>query len=69
MIAWRRVAVGVAGIGLFGLFGAFVAITRPESHVTDVIPSVIGGIVGIAALVWLLSAAARRPAYRLGRTL
>jgi hypothetical protein len=69
MIAWRRVAVGVAGIGLFGLFGAFVAITRPDSHVTDVIPSVIGGIVGIAALVWLLSAAARRPAYRLGRTL
>jgi hypothetical protein len=69
MIAWRRVAVGVAGIGLFGLFGAFVAITRPESHVTDVIPSVVGGIVGIAALVWLHSTAARRPAYRLGRTL
>ena len=69
MIAWRRVAIGVAGIGLFGLFGAFVAITRPESHVTDVIPSVIGGIVAIAALVWLHSTAARRPAYRLGRTL
>jgi hypothetical protein len=69
MIAWRRVAVGVAGICLFGLFGAFVAITRPDSHVTDVIPSVVGGIVGIAALVWLHSTAARRPAYRLGRTL
>jgi len=69
MIAWRRVAIGVAGIGLFGLFGAFVAITRPESHVTDVIPSVIGGIVAIAALVWLHSTAARRPASRFGRTL
>jgi hypothetical protein len=69
MIAWRRVPVGVAGICLFGLFGAFVAITRPDSHVTDVIPSVVGGIVGIAALVWLHSTAARRPAYRLGRTL
>jgi hypothetical protein len=69
MVAWRRVAVGVAGIGLFGLFGAFVAITRPESHVTDVIPSVIGGITGIVALVWLVRAGARRPAYRLGRTL
>ena len=69
MIAWRRVAIGVAGIGLFGLFGAFVAITRPDSHVTDVIPSVLGGIVGIAALVWLHSTAARRPGYRLGRTL
>ncbi|HEX4396825.1 MAG TPA: hypothetical protein VH136_04265 [Trebonia sp.] len=69
MIAWRRVEVGVAGICLFGLFGAFVAITRPDSHVTDVIPSVIGGIVGIAALVWLHGAAARRPAYRPGRAL
>ena len=69
MIAWRRVGIGVAGIGLFGLFGAFVAITRPESHVTDVIPSVVGGIVAIAALVWLHSTAARRPAYRPGRAL
>jgi hypothetical protein len=54
VLAWRRVAIGVAGIGLFGLFGAFVAITRPESHVTDVIPSVIGGIAGIAVMVWLV---------------
>jgi hypothetical protein len=69
IFAWRRVAIGVAGIGLFGLFGAVIALTRPESHVTDVIPSVIGGIVAIAALVWLHSTAARRPAYRFGRTL
>ena len=69
MIAWRRVGIGVAGTGLFGLFGAFVAITRPESHVTDVIPSVVGGIVGIAALVWLHSTAARQPGYRPGRAL
>jgi hypothetical protein len=69
MIAWRRVAVGIAGISLFGLFGAFVAITRPDSHVTDVIPAVVGGIVGIAALVWLHSSAARRPGYRPGRAL
>ena len=68
MLAWRRVGMGVAGIGLFGLFGAFVAITRPESHVTDVIPSVVGGIAGIAAIVWLVGAAARRPAYRPGWT-
>jgi hypothetical protein len=54
MLAWRRVAIGVAGIGLFGLFGAFVAITRPESHVTDVIPSIVGGIAGIVTIVWLV---------------
>jgi hypothetical protein len=56
MLAWRRAAIGVAGIGLFGLFGAFVAITRPESHVTDVIPSIVGGIAGIAAILWLVQA-------------
>jgi hypothetical protein len=54
MLAWRRIGIGVAGIGLFGLFGAFVAITRPESHVTDVIPSIVGGIAGIIAIVWLV---------------
>jgi hypothetical protein len=69
MLAWRRIAIGVAGIGLFGLFGAFVAITRPESHVTDVIPSIIGGIAGIAAMIWLVRAGAprTRPVWARGR--
>jgi hypothetical protein len=56
VLAWRQVAIGVVGIGLFGLFGAFVAITRPESHVTDVIPSIVGGIAGIATILWLVRA-------------
>jgi hypothetical protein len=69
MLAWKRVAIGVAGIGLFGLFGAFVAITRPESHVTDVIPSIVGGIAGIAALLWLVQAgmSRTRPSWERGR--
>jgi hypothetical protein len=54
MLAWRRVSIGVAGIGLFGLFGAFVAITRPESDVSDVFPAIVGGLAGIAALIWLV---------------
>jgi hypothetical protein len=54
IFAWRRVSIGVAGIALFGLFGGYVAITRPDSHVTDVIPSVVGGIIGIAALLLLV---------------
>jgi hypothetical protein len=62
MLAWRRLSIGVAGIGLFGLFGAFVAITRPESHVTDVIPSIVGGIAGIVAIVWLVHMGAAKPA-------
>jgi hypothetical protein len=60
MIAWRHISVGVVGIGLFGAFGAFVAYTRPESRITDVIPSVIGGIVGIIAIAVLARWASRR---------
>ena len=66
MLAWRRVSIGVAGIGLFGLFGAFVAITRPESHATDVIPSIVGGIAGIAVLVWLVRIGLPKARYRAG---
>jgi hypothetical protein len=68
ILAWRRIYLGVAGIGLFGLFGAFVAYTRPESHLTDVIPSIVGGIAGTVAIVLLIRAATgmssqSRPSY------
>jgi hypothetical protein len=66
MIAWRHISVGVLGIGLFGAFGAFVAYTRPESRVTDVIPSMIGGVVGIMAIAVLARWASRR--HRFGAT-
>jgi hypothetical protein len=66
ILAWRHMSIGVAGIGLFGLFGAFVAITRPESRATDVIPSIVGGIAGIAVLIWLISVAMPKPRYRAG---
>jgi hypothetical protein len=57
-LARRNPAVGVAGIAVFSLFGAFAAITRPESRVSDIVPSVVGGIAGIAAFLWLARAAA-----------
>ena len=60
MIAWRQVWAGVAGIGAFGAFGAYVAYTRPESHLTDVIPSLVGGIAGIVAIICLVSMTRRR---------
>jgi len=66
ILAWRHMSIGVAGIGLFGLFGAFVAITRPESRATDVIPSIVGGIAGIAVLIWLISVAMPKTRYRAG---
>jgi len=52
-LARRDAAVGVAA---FTLFAAFVAITRPASHVGDVMPVVIGGLAGVAAAMWLFRA-------------
>jgi hypothetical protein len=48
----------VAGIAAFTTFAAFAVITRPGSHVSDVAPAVVGGIAGVAALLWLVRASA-----------
>ena len=61
VLARREAALGVAAIGAFSLFGAFVAMTRPGGHVTDVAPSVVGGLAGVAALLWLVRASAPPP--------
>jgi hypothetical protein len=58
VLARRAAAPGVAGLAAFSLFAAFVTITRPENRVSDVTPAVIGGIAGIAALLWLVHASA-----------
>jgi hypothetical protein len=54
VLAWRQVWAGVIGIGAFGAFGAFVAYTRPASQSTDVIPSLVGGLAGIIAIICLV---------------
>jgi hypothetical protein len=74
-MARRNPSVGVAGIAAFGLLGAFIVVTRPESRASDVIPSAIGAVAGIMALLWLarasaptaVAAASRRPSYGGGR--
>jgi hypothetical protein len=48
----------VAGIAAFTLFAAFAVITGPASHVGDVAPAVLGGMAGVAALLWLFRASA-----------
>jgi len=58
MMARRDAAVGVVGVAAFTLFAAFVAITRPAGQVADVAPAVIGGLAGVAAVLWLFRASA-----------
>jgi hypothetical protein len=56
--ARRAAALGVTGIAAFALIAAFVAVTRPAGQVADVMPAVIGGLAGVAALLWLVRASA-----------
>ena len=60
VLARRGGALGVAGVAAFTLFAAFAVITRPASHLADVTPAIIGGIAGVAALLWLFRASAPR---------
>jgi len=63
MLARRDAAAAVAGVATFTLFAAFVVITRPASHVADVVPVVIGGLAGAAAVLWLFRASAPQLAH------
>jgi hypothetical protein len=67
LLSRRAAALGVAGIAAFGLFGAFAVISRPASRASDVIPSIVGGIVGAAALVWLARASTPTAPYSVHR--
>jgi hypothetical protein len=58
MMARRDAAASVAGVAAFTLFAAFVVITRPAGHVAGVIPVVLGGLAGAAAVLWLFRASA-----------
>ncbi len=63
LLARRAAAPGVASLGAFSLLAAFVTVTRPGGQVSDVTPAIIGGIAGVAALLWLMhtSAPTQRP--------
>ena len=58
LLARRAAASGVAGLAAFSMVAAFVTITRPGGHVSDIAPAIIGGVAGIAALLWLTQASA-----------
>ena len=67
VLARRAAGLGVAGIAALSLGAAFVVITRAGGQVSDVIPSIFGGLAGVAALLWLRYASAPVPATRHAR--
>ncbi|CAN5389598.1 sulfite oxidase [soil metagenome] len=59
VLALRRLALGIAGIGLLGLVGGYSALTAHAHRWPDAIPSVVGMCAGIGLLVGLHPLAAR----------
>ncbi|MGI8694681.1 MAG: molybdopterin-dependent oxidoreductase [Geodermatophilaceae bacterium] len=55
LLSLRDRRIGVAGIGLFGAFGALAAFTRPTGDLLDTLPSLLGAVVGIVALLLMIS--------------
>jgi hypothetical protein len=58
MLSRRAAALGVAGLAAGTMLSAFIVITQAEGRLTDVIPAIIGGAAGVAALLWLQRASA-----------
>ena len=54
LLALRSRRLGAAGILLFGLIGISAAVTRPDAGTADGVPSFIGALAGIAALLALV---------------
>jgi hypothetical protein len=58
VLSRRAAALGVASLAAFTMVSAFVTITRPGGRAADVIPAIVGGVAGAAALLWLQRASA-----------
>src|SRR5579859_5214205 len=67
ILALRRIALGLAGLGVFASIGLAAALTRPTATATYAIPTLIGAGAGAFALTRLIRAARRLPS-RPGRT-
>src|SRR4051812_2060045 len=64
LVALRRPRLGAAGVALFGVVGVVAAVTRPTAGALDWLPSVLGALVGVPALLLLIEPLnrVRRPA-------
>jgi hypothetical protein len=56
VIAARRKGYGALGIAFFSLLAAFAVLATPGSRAADAIPSAVGGLAGIVALLLLVRA-------------
>jgi DMSO/TMAO reductase YedYZ molybdopterin-dependent catalytic subunit len=55
LVGLRNRGLGVIGIAAFGVLGVLAALTRPAAGQFDALPSVLGAVAGIVALLSLLA--------------
>jgi hypothetical protein len=55
LVALRRPRVGALGVALFGVVGIVAAVTRPAAGALDWLPSLLGALVGVPALLLLIA--------------
>jgi DMSO/TMAO reductase YedYZ molybdopterin-dependent catalytic subunit len=55
LVGLRNRGLGVIGIAAFGVLGALAALTRPAAGQFDALPSILGAVAGIVALLSLLA--------------
>ena len=61
LVAYRSLRAGVVGVAVFVALGAAAALTRPGATALDLVPSLLGGLVGVGALVRLVRTGTRTP--------
>ncbi|HMH36109.1 MAG TPA: hypothetical protein VK584_04160, partial [Streptosporangiaceae bacterium] len=59
IVAVRRLAFGMWGLGLFAFIGLWAALTRPGSTADYLWPTLVGAVAGAITLAWLAGAAGR----------
>jgi DMSO/TMAO reductase YedYZ molybdopterin-dependent catalytic subunit len=55
LLALRNRRAGAVGVALFGVVGVVAAVTRPSAGVLDGLPSLVGGLIGVVALLLLVA--------------
>ena len=62
VLAVRRLAYGMTGLGVFILVGLIAALSRPNASGSDALPTLLGGVAAALALRRLATLAAQQPA-------
>lgn len=56
-LALRRLAYGLAAIGVFAAVGTYAALTTHDHRVSDIVPTLVGAAAAAAVLAWLVRTA------------